>query len=315
MCGGSDMPTAPTTYQYGSQKGADQGAFGAMQNISGGQNYAGDLWSQYGGGLAQGLGTGPNANVTGNTLQGMGMGAFGQGQQLMNMGLDPQHALYNQEYQQNVDQTRAAEAARGIAMTPYGAGVENQSNQQFNNLWQNQQAQRAAAMSQAAQGMYGQGAAMLSAGQMLPAQYNAAQIGNLSGLQGAGNMSYALQQQSAQNYLNYLSGGNAANQTAVNNYQAQVQAQQAQAQQDQAMWQGIGSMAGAMMMFSDARMKENIRRIGQTTRGHNVYEFNYIGDDRQRQGVLAHEVMLTQPEAVHDVGGYLAVDYSQIGDF
>jgi hypothetical protein len=286
-----------------------------MQNISGGQNYAGDLWSQYGGGLAQGLGSGPNANVSGNTMQGMGLSAFGQGMQLMNMGLDPQQALYNQSYQQNVDQTRAAEAARGIAMTPYGAGVETQANQQFNNQWQNQQAQRAATMAQAAQGMYGQGASMYSAGQMLPAQYNAAQIGNLSGLQGAGNMSYALQQQSAQNYLNYLSGGNAADQTAVSKYQAQVQAQAAQAQQDSAMWQGVGSMAGAALMFSDERMKENLVHVGHTSRGHKVYEFNYTSDDTRRLGVIAHEVAATQPEAVHDVGGYLAVDYSLIGDF
>lgn len=72
-----------------------------------------------------------------------GMNQFGGGQQVFNMGLDPQRQLHDYLQQQTIDQSRAATSARGIGMSPYAAGLENEATRNFNMDWQNQQLQRA----------------------------------------------------------------------------------------------------------------------------------------------------------------------------
>lgn len=62
--------------------------------------------------------------------------------QVLNTGFDPQKTLYNQQYQQNMDQTNAINAMYGVAGSPYGAGVAGKSAQDFNTNWQNQQLAR-----------------------------------------------------------------------------------------------------------------------------------------------------------------------------
>lgn len=61
--------------------------------------------------------------------------------------------------------------------------------------------------------------------------------------------------------------------------------------------------------FSDARLKTDIRRIGQTDGGTPIYIFRYIGDDTYHMGVMAQEV----PEArVMDETGFYRVDYGRV---
>lgn len=315
MGGSSSPPPAPTTYQYGHMGGADTGAFGGINQMNNAQNYGGQLFGNYGmglGGMLQATDYSAQNTVNqGNYMAGQGMNMFGQGNQLFNLGMDQQHALYNQSFQQNVDQTRAAEAARGVAMTPYGAGLESQSNQQFNNLWQNQQAMRAAQLAQAAQGMYGQGMATMGAGAGLAANAPTMQIQNLLGLQHGGMNAYALPQQNIQNYLNYMSGGTQADQAATANYQAQVNAWKAQQEQQNQQMAGYGQMAGmaAMMMFSDRRLKTDIVRIGRTDDGQPIYRFRYLDSPMFQIGLMADDVEKVCPEAVVEVGGYKMVDY------
>lgn len=74
----------------------------------------------------------------------------------------------------------------------------------------------------------------------------------------------------------------------------------------------LGSAATAISMFSDRRLKENIEAAGEEN-GHKVYSFNYKGDDKRFIGVMADEVEVLVPDAVEEVDGYLAVDYSKIG--
>jgi hypothetical protein len=74
----------------------------------------------------------------------------------------------------------------------------------------------------------------------------------------------------------------------------------------------FAQIAGAGQAFaalSDIRAKENIKLVGQSPSGINIYNFKYKGDDVTYQGVMAHQV----PEAsmVND-DGYLMVDYSKI---
>lgn len=58
---------------------------------------------------------------------------------ILNTAFDPQGSLYNQQFQQNQEQTRASLAARGLNSSGVGLGIENQSNRDFNTNWQNQQ--------------------------------------------------------------------------------------------------------------------------------------------------------------------------------
>lgn len=66
--------------------------------------------------------------------------------------------------------------------------------------------------------------------------------------------------------------------------------------------------------FSDIRLKENVERIG-TRSGHNWYRFRYVWDEPGtiREGVMAHEIMATHPEAVGERDGFLTVDYRKLG--
>ena len=83
---------------------------------------------------------------------------MGAGDQLWQTAQDPQSALYQRAAQQVQDQARASSTSRGLGMTPYAAGLENQAMSNFNIDWQNQQLAR---MLSGLQGMgqaYGQGA-------------------------------------------------------------------------------------------------------------------------------------------------------------
>ncbi len=76
--------------------------------------------------------------------------------------------------------------------------------------------------------------------------------------------------------------------------------------------QGAGAIASIASLFSDARLKENIVPAGREN-GHNIYEFNYIGQPERYTGVMAQEVLETNPEAVIHTPEGLKVNYSAIG--
>jgi hypothetical protein len=72
-------------------------------------------------------------------------------------------------------------------------------------------------------------------------------------------------------------------------------------------------------MFSDIRLKENIRPLGATKSGHKVYEWDWndaakgLGLEGRARGVIAQEVMETRPDLVMtDESGYLKVNYGGI---
>lgn len=65
----------------------------------------------------------------------------------------------------------------------------------------------------------------------------------------------------------------------------------------------------ALFGGSDRRLKENIRQIGKTNEGHNLYLYTYKGEAFPHIGVMADEV----PEAVAgQIDGYSVVDYSRV---
>lgn len=75
---------------------------------------------------------------------------------------------------------------------------------------------------------------------------------------------------------------------------------------------GLTSLAGAALMFSDDRIKDNVVLVGRR-RGFNIYEFDFIGHAGRYRGVMAQEVRRTRPDAVNDNGGILSVDYGRLG--
>lgn len=80
---------------------------------------------------------------------------------------------------------------------------------------------------------------------------------------------------------------------------------------------GVGSLIGsgiglATAVFSDKRLKENLKPVGKTKDGQTIYEFNYKGDPVKMRGLVAQEVEKKHPEAVRThSSGYKMVDYSK----
>ena len=71
------------------------------------------------------------------------------------------------------------------------------------------------------------------------------------------------------------------------------------------------------LKISDERLKENISRVGVTSQGIPVYEFNYTFDDEKRiyTGVLAQDLVGTEYEeecVVRDESGIYKVDYGAL---
>jgi len=68
------------------------------------------------------------------------------------------------------------------------------------------------------------------------------------------------------------------------------------------------SLLAILPFFSDARLKDNIKQVGKTFDGQNIYSYD-MGDGRTQMGLLAQEVLHHKPEAVGKDQGYLTVDY------
>jgi hypothetical protein len=71
----------------------------------------------------------------------------------------------------------------------------------------------------------------------------------------------------------------------------------------------VGGAQALGSFMSDIRLKDDIKLIGQSPSGINIYSFRYKGNDTRYQGVLAHQV--PHASIVNDKG-YLMVDYSKI---
>ena len=80
---------------------------------------------------------------------------------------------------------------------------------------------------------------------------------------------------------------------------------------------GIGSLIAA---FSDRRLKKNIEKIGEVN-GHNWYMWdwnivaNKMGLEGKSEGVLADEIIKTNPECIGLRHGFMMVNYTKLGIF
>lgn len=102
----------------------------------------------------------------------------------------------------------------------------------------------------------------------------------------------------------------------VNNTYNDQYRQYQQAQQNQSA--GLGAIFGlagqlAPLAFSDARLKENMVRVGTLANGLATWVFNYIGSKAREFGVMAQDALGIVPDAVLVApDGYLAVDYGKV---
>ena len=249
----------------------------------------------------------------------------------------------SQAYQQASKEAMGTMSRRGLA----GSGVEasvlgniaggqasasasalNQSYQQaieMSDQRRGQQAGIAGQMAQTgqslAQNIYGTQSGL--EGQYMQNEINLQQQGLANLQMGAGVASGTFMQ--AQNYLNQAGqtanstaqvAGNTASAYGQMDNQMMMAREQTASEEKGAALGAVTSLAGTgMMMMSDERLKTNLVLVGVEA-GHNVYTWDWIEgfDGGYNKGVLAQEVMETNPEAVEMMGnGYYGVYYDQIG--
>lgn len=236
------VPKLPQAYNL---QGAQKNAFNSITDLGTQPNFGLQAFNQVQNNANQ-VAAGPGYDT--GAVQQSAQGMFGGQQQLqqgagqvLQTSMDPQQALYQRTLQQTQDQQRAGQAARGVAMTPYGAGLENQALHNFNMDWQDKQLQRQTQGLGAAGSALSQGSQMgqVASGilQSIPAQQRSQQLQALSLLASSSTMPTQQQQQVIQDWMSYISGGNQTNQNAL---AAQSQA----ASQSSGMWSGIGSLVG-----------------------------------------------------------------------
>lgn len=279
LFGGNDQPAAPPpSYQLQNSSGADQNAYSGIGNLGQYNTYGANLGQA--GNITQGLVNNPyaglyqqGANATaglgwgtgleqlggGSSLINAGQGMLPYAQSILQTGFDPQGALYDRTLQQTTDQARAGLAARGLTMSPYGAGVENKALSDFNIDWQNQQLNRQNTAAQGAGYLTNSAGNAINLGQNvgtlgLQTLTNAAglpyatantigtnQMGALSGYGQFGQGASAIPQQQIADYLQYLSAGNQAAGVANQGYANQLTANNQQFNQQQKLGANLGS--------------------------------------------------------------------------
>lgn len=148
-----------------------------------------------------------------------GQEAMAAGKQVWETAQDPRQELYNRTLGQVTDQSRAAQAARGLSMSPIGGQMEGDTNRNFNIDWQNQQLQRQATGSQA-----------LNAG-------TGVYYGGLGAAEAGANAAFKGYDTARQGYNSALGGFGAANQGANTLYGGLAEAQRGA----QALNAGIGT--------------------------------------------------------------------------
>jgi hypothetical protein len=174
---------------------------------------------------------------------------------IMNTAFDPQKQLYDQMFQQNQDMARANNMASGVGTTPYGAGVADQSGQNFNINWQNQQLGRQESGIKSADTAYTDAQTLGNAGQsalvesaMLPyATQSAAAGANTQALQGGIGATTGTSQPTIQDLLAYLGVGNQSNQIFNQGQIGGTNATTSQQQQGWGQLGDLGNLAGAFM--------------------------------------------------------------------
>ena len=313
----------------GDRAGIAQANLAQQQNLSNQATLANTLQQGYG----QALGAFQQQ-------QGVGLSAQQANRAAQQFGAQQTAALGQQQYAQA---TGAAQNIANIGNSLYSQGLGQA--QALGSLGQQQYAQGVGA-AQAQAGLTGQQLAAqsgLSAAQQAAAQGLFGQAGQQAALQTqAGQNLFNMSNQAAMNQANL---GMQGQQALTSGAQAQLAGgqlqQQTQQAQDQALYnqflqqqgypfqtaqflaniaEGTGALSGSTTtttqpapFFSDRRLKEDIKRIGETDDGLPIYKYRYKGDKSEQThiGFMADEVEDKKPNAVGEYNGYKTVDYDR----
>jgi len=309
----------------GDRAGIAQAELGRQQSLANQATLANILQSGYG-----------QAANQFSQQQGINLSADQANRVAQQYGAQQAAALGQQQYGQGLG---AAQAAAGMGQSIYGMGAQQAGLQQQAAQGVGSQAnQQAALQQQAAQGVGTQ------AQQQATMQQQAAQ-----GLFGQAAQQAAVQQSSGQNLYNMGLGGGQAyaglgvqgQNTALQGAQAQMGAGQMEQQTNQAglsalynqflqqqgfpyqqaqflgnIAMGTGALSGSTTQttqpsFSDRRLKEDVKAVGETFDGQKIYSYRMKGENRPQLGLMAQEVEGAHPEAVGLAGGYKTVDYDK----
>jgi len=243
------------------------------------------------------------------------------GAQAQNVAALQNAQLGTQTAQQNAQlgtQTALANAAAQNQAGQFGAAAQNQA------ALANQQTAMQAQLANQQAGLQGQQARLSAANQLA----NTANLGFgmvrdvRSDLAAAGAQQQAVQQAlinaAQQQYAGYTGAPQQALQTQLGAFagsQTGEQTQTATRQPGLFDYLSLGATAAA----SDRRLKENIRQVGMTDRGINLYRWDWndegrrVAGNQEGFGVIAQEVKRIIPEAISMAeDGYLRVDYTKI---
>jgi hypothetical protein len=97
-----------------------------------------------------------NINQLAGNVANMNKEDLSYADQALKTAFDPNQQIFDQQQQQLTDSTRAALAARGLSSSPYGAGVESNTDANFRNAWQTAQVGRESVGAQTAEGLQAQ---------------------------------------------------------------------------------------------------------------------------------------------------------------
>lgn len=259
------MATPSPVYQYQGMPQADTGATSGINSIQSGygpisNNIMQSYLPAFSGSTTAPSGWNPGQTVdVGNAVTGQSAPLFTAGNNLLNYYIN-QNGFNSPAYQDaahaTTEQIRAGESARGIANTPYGAGLEAEGMGKFNTNWSQNMANIAATAGNAATPMFSAGGKLATGGQTLGESAPVTQMQLATGAMGLPQQGAAIPQMAVGDWLSYLSGGIGATQAqnsaigmlndAMNqNYKNQM----TQYNSNNAMWSGIGNIAGNLLSF------------------------------------------------------------------
>lgn len=295
-----------------------------QQNIATGQGYfqsSGPSMYQFGSGgyspnpylgqQADAIKTSFNRNLSENTLPGLrdkfvGSGGLGGSRQGIAEGLAAARSneglanavtnLYAQDYENSQNRgLQAAIAGNNASLQAQSLGMQNEL-----------------ARLNSDRGFYstnrGQDLQQLGLAQGLLGAANAGFSGLGQGLYGLGTLEQQAPWQQLQNYNGLLAPYTQAGATNTGSQSYTYNPTQ--------QWLGTAAqVAGPLAaIFSDERLKEDVKRIGKTDDGLGVYTYKYLGDDKTQMGVMAQEVAKKKPEALGPtIGGFHTVRYGLLG--
>lgn len=241
-------PKPPTDYYSSSMGSAVNNAYQGIQNFGQQPNLPQQNYQNFApafSGMQQNSGYNPADTVNaGNWMTQQSQNLSPYVIQMLDEGFDPQNDVYGRAAHNLQDQTRVGLAARGLDSSPYGAGVEGATMGNFNLDWENNKLGRMGTAMQGAGGLQGTINQGVMGGQQLAGSVPGWQAQVAQALSQMGLAGQQMPQNLIQDWLNYTNQGQ---QSQMNRYNAQYQSYQDQQAADNAMWSGIGSLAGGVL--------------------------------------------------------------------